>query len=188
MKSFIAISFLALGLISLIGAFAFEKVIAYTSSTEFCISCHEMESTVYQEYQKTTHFKNASGISPSCSDCHVPRGLFPTLTRKIIAAKDVYHWVIGSINTPEKFEAQRLKMAKRVWQQMEDNDSAECRNCHDFKHMNFDKQRKRAAKQHQNAIRDGETCINCHKGIAHKAVHKDLEEESSFDDELELEF
>jgi len=176
-----------LALLSLAGAFTFEKVISYTSTTEFCISCHEMRDNVYEEYKKTTHFNNASGVSPSCSDCHVPKGLFPTLYRKLIAAKDVYHHLLGTIDTPEKFEEHRLAMAKRVWEQMKASDSEECRSCHDFKNMNFDKQRKRAAKQHQNAIRDGETCIDCHKGIAHKAVHKNLDTVDE-DSELELNF
>jgi cytochrome c-type protein NapC len=29
-------------------------------------------------------------------------------------------------------------------------------------------QKQRARKQHQNAQTDGSTCIDCHKGIAHK--------------------
>ena len=145
-----------------------------------------MRDNVYEEYKKTTHFNNASGISPTCSDCHVPKGLFPTLYRKIIAAKDVYYHLLGTVDTPEKFEAHRLTMAKRVWESMKESDSAECRSCHDFKDMNFEKQRKRAGKQHQIAMRDGDTCIDCHKGIAHKAVHESLNE-SSEDEELELE-
>ena len=186
MRLYITATVVVLGLLSLAGAFTFEKVISHTSSTEFCISCHEMRDNVYEEYKKTSHFNNASGVSPTCSDCHVPKGLFPTLYRKLIAAKDVYHHLLGTIDTPEKFEEHRLSMAKRVWEQMEASDSVECRSCHDFKNMNFEKQRKRAAKQHQNAIRDGDTCIDCHKGIAHKAVHKNLNDET-VDENMELE-
>jgi len=150
-----------------------------------------MEDNVYAEYKKTSHFKNASGVSPSCSDCHVPKGLFPTLYKKVLAAKDVYHHLLGTIDTPEKFEARRLEMAKIVWAQMEASDSEECRSCHDFANMDFSKQRKRAAKQHQNAIKDNETCIECHKGIAHKPIHENLSEDSDnedSEDELELDF
>jgi len=52
---------------------------------------------------------------------------------------------------------------------MEESDSRECRNCHDFEYMDFTEQGKRSVKQHQTALASGEkTCIDCHKGIAHK--------------------
>jgi len=187
MKKYFAIALIILGFLGLASAFTLEKVIAHTSTTEFCISCHEMRDTVYAEYKKTTHFNNTSGVSPSCSDCHVPKGLFPTLYRKIIAARDVYHHLLGTIDTSEKFEKHRLRMAKRVWERMEKSNSQECRNCHDFNDMNFIKQRKRASKQHQNALKSGETCIDCHKGIAHKAVHNNLTDITD-NNELILEF
>ena len=176
------------GLASLTVSFGLEKFVSYTSTTEFCVGCHEMQNSVYVEYQKTTHYKNASGVQPSCSDCHVPKGLMPTLYRKLLAVKDVYHHLVGTIDTPKKFEQRRLMMAQRVWQQLQASDSQTCRSCHNFDHMDFNKQRKRASKQHQNAIKDGSTCINCHKGIAHKAPQ---EKEQELDDEqnlLELEF
>lgn len=36
----------------------------YTSSTEFCLSCHSMR-TVGEEYQTSIHFRNASGVRAS---------------------------------------------------------------------------------------------------------------------------
>ena len=44
-----------------------------------------------------------------------------------------------------------------------------CRNCHDKEAMDFHKQRRRSAEKMQVAFEKGdETCIDCHKGIAHK--------------------
>jgi cytochrome c-type protein NapC len=51
---------------------------------------------------------------------------------------------------------------------MKDSDSRECRNCHSFEGMNSEVQKPRARKQHELAQRDKETCIDCHKGIAHQ--------------------
>ena len=34
--------------------------------------------------------------------------------------------------------------------------------------MDFGKQRRRVRKIHPEAMREGKTCIDCHKGIAHK--------------------
>ena len=42
--------------------------------------------------------------------------------------------------------------------------------------MVLDEQRPRARGQHQSAVEEGKTCIDCHKGIAHKDVSEELEE------------
>jgi hypothetical protein len=91
--------------------------------------------------------------------------------QKLIAARDVVGHILGTIDTPEKYEAYRLTMAERVWERMKDRDSKECRNCHDFKTMDPAKQKDRSVTKHEGAIEDGKTCIDCHKGIAHKPVH-----------------
>ena len=182
----IFLSVAAVILITLLAATVTHSLVEYTSSTEFCIGCHEMRSTVYEEYQKTSHAKNSMGVASSCADCHIPRVWYSTLFRKILAAKDVYHHLIGTIDTPEKFEARRLIMAQRVWDTMKENDSRECRNCHAFSSMDLNKQKRRAKKQHQNAVRNGDTCIDCHKGIAHKPAHDP--EEINGDDDMEIIF
>lgn len=146
----------------------FNTFMEYTNRLEFCISCHEMEQTVYQEYKQSPHYSNASGVRAVCSDCHVPKEWFPKLIRKIKASGEVYHALIGTIDTPEKFEGKRLELAKSVWSTMEANDSHECRNCHSFDAMDFKKQHPKASQQMQLAKKNGDTCIDCHKGIAHK--------------------
>lgn len=146
----------------------FNTAMEATNSLEFCIGCHEMADNVYPEYQKSVHYSNASGVRAICSDCHVPKDWFPKVERKIRASKELFAKVTGKIDTKEKFEAHRLEMAQRVWAEMEANDSRECRNCHSFESMNFEKQHENASKQMKKAMADGETCISCHKGIAHK--------------------
>jgi len=179
----VCISIVALALLGGLGMSAFIKT---TSTNEFCISCHEMETTVYQEYRRTTHYKNVSGVSAGCADCHIPHDLGTTIIRKFAAVKDIYHHLLGTIDTTEKFEARRLEMAQRVWASMKASNSRECRNCHSFDSMDMDKQRQRASKMHQQATKDGETCIECHKGIAHKAVHDLME--TSEEENIILEF
>ncbi len=43
--------------------------------------------------------------------------------------------------------------------------------------MNPEDQKKRSRKQHINGMQAGNTCIDCHKGIAHTRVHDQLSEE-----------
>jgi len=146
----------------------FNTYMEYTNSLKFCISCHEMESTVYQEYKQSAHYKNPSGVRAICSDCHVPKEWTAKLVRKIKASNEVYHKIMGTIDTPEKFEAKRLEMAEHVWAEMTANNSRECRNCHDYDAMHYEKQQRRSAEKMQQAAKDGKTCIECHKFVAHK--------------------
>lgn len=155
----------------------FNTAMEATNTMEFCISCHEMEDNVYQEYKKTIHFSNGSGVRASCSDCHVPDPWVHKIVRKIKASNELLHKAIGSIDTPEKFDAKRLKLAKNVWSEMKGTHSRECQNCHSFETMLPENQKPRARKQHLNAMTAGNTCIDCHKGIAHKNVHDQLSDE-----------
>jgi cytochrome c-type protein NapC len=155
----------------------------WTNRSEFCTSCHEM-TIPYEELKKTVHYKNRSGTTVQCADCHVASSKTPTdymfkSFQKLMAARDVVGHILGTIDTPEKYEAYRLTMAKRVWERMEARDSKECRNCHDFKTMDPEKQKDRSVVKHEGAMEDGKTCIECHKGIAHKEVHHLLEQEKA---------
>lgn len=155
----------------------FNTAMEQTNTLEFCISCHEMEENVFQEYTKTIHYQNRSGVRATCSDCHVPDPWVHKVVRKIQASNELLHKALGTIDTPEKFDAKRLTLAKNVWYAMKDTDSRECRNCHDFTTMQPEDQKPRARKQHLDAMTSGGTCIDCHKGIAHKGVHDQLSDE-----------
>lgn len=155
----------------------FNTAMEATNTLGFCISCHEMEENVYQEYKETIHYTNRSGVRATCSDCHVPDPWVHKLVRKVQASNEVFHKVLGTIDTPEKFDGKRLQLAKNVWRAMKSTNSRECRNCHDFDTMAPESQKPRARKQHMNAMAEGGTCIDCHKGIAHKNVHDQLNDE-----------
>ncbi|MDT8326867.1 MAG: NapC/NirT family cytochrome c [Roseovarius sp.] len=151
----------------------FHTAMEATNTLEFCVSCHEMRDTVYEEYKTSVHYKNASGVRAVCSDCHVPHAWGPKVVRKIQATNEVWHTLRGTINTPEKFEAKRAELAAHVWQVMKETDSRECRNCHSFEAMDFTKQSRRAVEKMEVVAQtghspEGSTCIDCHKGIAHK--------------------
>ena len=154
----------------------FNTAMEATNSLPFCISCHEMEDYVYKEYQGTIHDVNRSGVGAVCSDCHVPKDWTHKIIRKIKASKEVWGKLTGSISTPEKFDAKRLHLAMNEWERMKGSDSRECRNCHDFESMMPEFQRPRARQQHLNAMETGQTCIDCHKGIAHSDLRDRADE------------
>ena len=164
-------------------AIGFNVVLEKTNTLDFCISCHSMASTVYSEYKQSTHYQNRTGVRAECSDCHVPKPFIPKIISKIKASADIYHTIMGSVDTPEKFEAKRLQMAQRVWKTMQETDSRECRSCHTKSAMDPALQKRRAQIQHRDAEQNNETCIDCHKGITHKPVHKNKVDE---DDEADF--
>ena len=155
----------------------FNTAMEATNTKQFCISCHEMRDFVYEEYKGTIHDVNRSGVGAACSDCHVPKDWTHKIIRKIKATKELYGKVMGTINTPEKFDAHRLRLAMNEWKRMKHNDSRECRNCHDFESMMPEFQKPRARQQHLNAMQVGQTCIDCHKGVAHENLRSRADEE-----------
>jgi cytochrome c-type protein NapC len=127
-----------------------------------------MKDHVYPAYTESIHYSNRSGVRASCPDCHVPHKWSDKVVRKVQASKEVWGKITGTIDTPEKFAAHRLYLAKREWARFEKNDSLECRNCHDETFFNFNKQRAPGTYMHTAMLEAGSfTCIDCHKGIAH---------------------
>lgn len=151
----------------------FNTAMEWTNRTEFCLGCHEMARNVGEEWRRSAHFQNPSGVRAGCADCHVPKDWVPKLVRKIYATNELYHHFMGTVDTPEKFNEKRRELAQRVWTTMEKNDSRECRNCHSYQSMNFHKQTPRGAEKMQEASLKGQTCIECHKGIAHQLPKRD---------------
>lgn len=148
---------------------AFNWALELTNTEKFCVSCHEMRETVYKELKETVHFTNRTGVRAICSDCHVPKEWHYKVVRKIQATfNELPKKIIGTIDTPEKFEAQRLALAQHVWASMKASDSRECRNCHSMASMNLELQVRPAQRMHKAALEKGQTCIDCHQGIAHK--------------------
>lgn len=180
----------------------FNTALRMTNNEAFCISCHEMKENVYEEYTNTIHYSNRTGVRATCPDCHVPKEWEHMAIRKIKASNELYHhFITKEIDTPEKFEAKRFELAKNVWKTMKETDSRECRNCHGYDYMDFDKQQDRAinrheemegdydddSEEHKKASSEGLTCIDCHKGIAHSLPaeydpEKDIPGESPYYD------
>ncbi|PKG58544.1 pentaheme c-type cytochrome TorC [Shewanella sp. Choline-02u-19] len=146
----------------------FNTALQATNTEEFCISCHSMESMPYKELQETVHWSNHSGVRATCPDCHVPHDWSRKIGRKIEASHDMWGWLLQTVNTPEKFEDKRLEMASREWKRFDRDNSLACKNCHNYDSMKWDSMSKLAQKQMKRAAKLDQSCVDCHKGIAHK--------------------
>ncbi|ART84076.1 nitrate reductase [Oceanisphaera profunda] len=146
----------------------FNTALEVTNTEQFCISCHEMENNVYQELQDTIHWSNRSGVRATCPDCHVPHNWTNKIARKMQASKEVWGTVFGTIDTREKFLDKRLELAQHEWARFAANGSLECRNCHDYNSMDWDKMSDTAKRFMKPAAERDQSCVDCHKGIAHQ--------------------
>ena len=165
------------GILGILFSMGFNTAMKMTSTTEFCVSCHEMEIP-WENFKATSHYENRHGYSVDCKDCHIPQETIPKMIRKVEAAREVWgHWT-GIIDTPEKYAAHRPAMQKRELDRLRANDSQECRNCHEPARVKLDLQSAAARKAHSALEESGKTCIDCHSGLAHDPPVN--EEEMSF--------
>jgi nitrate/TMAO reductase-like tetraheme cytochrome c subunit len=155
------------------GAFAVigtQVMVHVTGTDAFCGgACHSMQ-WVAVEHKQSGHHVNRTGVGAGCHDCHIPRNYPEVLWYKALAGtKDVIHEALGTISTEEKFKKERLRMAKLVWEEFKANDSRACRNCHQFTKEIVAHQKDFVRPMHEQVLAGAATCIDCHKGIAHKA-------------------
>jgi nitrate/TMAO reductase-like tetraheme cytochrome c subunit len=167
-------SVLALVIIGLLigagGVIATQVMVAATGTNEFCGgACHSMQ-WVANEYRQSGHFANRTGVSAGCHDCHIPHRYPALLLYKAKAGiKDAIGEMSGVISTEEKFKKERARMAKEVWAEFKENNSANCRTCHRFNKDIVAKQKDFVQPMHEQFLAGAMTCIDCHKGIAHTA-------------------
>jgi cytochrome c-type protein NapC len=161
-----------------------QVAIHATGSEQFCTTaCHSMEAFTAPEWQDSPHYENASGVRATCSDCHIPHEYPLKIWAKAKAGiKDAYHELKGTIGTREKYNEHRARMAEEVWAYMKATDSRECRNCHSEEHFDLNLQGEKALRAHLTSEDGSKTCIDCHKGIAHRTPDEFVEEEAVEDD------
>jgi cytochrome c-type protein NapC len=159
--------FVAGGLvIGVVGSGITAGALIYTSSNAFCTSCHQIK--IVPEWQASFHYVNNAGFRAGCADCHEPRDPVGMVLRKVQGFGEVWHQLLGTISTPEKFEAHRLELAQNVWAVMRADHSENCQGCHHVDQMN-DPAMAVLATMHRTALANGQACIDCHKGVAHQA-------------------
>jgi nitrate/TMAO reductase-like tetraheme cytochrome c subunit len=152
------------------GTITTQMMVAATGTNEFCGgACHSM-TWVSKEYLQSAHHVNRTGVTAGCHDCHIPHGYPALLWYKAKAGiKDAIGEARGVISTEEKFKKERLRLAKAVWAEYKETNSANCRHCHAFTAEIVAKQKSFVQPMHQKALTNESTCIDCHKGIAHAA-------------------
>jgi nitrate/TMAO reductase-like tetraheme cytochrome c subunit len=156
--------------IGFVGTVGTQVAVELTGTNAFCGgACHSMQ-WVAKEYAESVHGASRTGVHAGCHDCHIPKNYPELLWYKAKAGtKDIIGELRGVIATQEAFEKERPRMAQFVWDEFKANGSRACRNCHEFNAATLAKQKEFARPMHQQVLEGKATCIDCHKGIAHKA-------------------
>jgi nitrate/TMAO reductase-like tetraheme cytochrome c subunit len=158
---------LVIGAAAVIGT---QVMVAVTGTNEFCSnSCHGM-TWVAQEYRKSIHYANPTGVQAGCHDCHIPHSYPQLLWVKAKAGvRDAIAEMRGVLATEDKFNKERLRLAKDVWADIKDQNAATCRSCHAFNNDVLAKQKEGAQPMHKMVLDGQAVCTDCHKGVAHTA-------------------
>jgi nitrate/TMAO reductase-like tetraheme cytochrome c subunit len=147
-----------------------QIMVKLTGTNAFCGgACHSMQ-WVAKEHAESPHGVNRTGVHAGCHDCHIPPHYPELLWYKAVAGtRDVIGELRGVIATQELFEKERPRMAQRVWDEFKADNSRNCRTCHEFTPATLAKQKEFARPMHQQVLEGNATCIDCHKGVGHKA-------------------
>ncbi len=157
--------FLWLGAGTALGAMLLGASIASfhaTSTTEFCMSCHEMRVVAEQGWMLSTHYQNENGVVAGCADCHLPPGAIDYTIYKI--RDGVKDWVVHNFgeSDPYKMEWDRLREIAR-----HHHKDSTCLRCHD--NLIPSGMSIKGLVAHREYLR-GETdknCIQCHDDEIH---------------------
>lgn len=155
--------FIVGGLSAILLLAIFNKTIHYTSTDEFCASCH-VHPHADASFKLSVHNSSRSGVSVNCVDCHLPpedQGLY-FLTRKAYhGAHDFYVYVTKDPEEIDWEEKRTREAAKRFV--YEDG----CKKCH----VNLFPTTLNAlgAESHLKYLRDPEnsSCLQCHLDVGH---------------------
>jgi len=147
-----------------------QVMVAVTGTDAFCGgACHSMQ-WVAKEHKESVHGLNSTGVNAGCHDCHIPKNYPELLWYKAKAGtKDIIGEMRGVIATEQLFKKERLRMAKEIWAEYKENNSQNCRNCHQFTPATLTKQKDFVQPMHKQVLDGQATCIDCHKGVGHLA-------------------
>lgn len=156
-------------LIAVFFVFSGGYALKYTSTDEFCNSCHNVHPHSTESWKLSTHYDNERGIVVHCVDCHLPPEGLPKFTEKIkTGARDVYGVIfkdVSKINWDEKSLPENA--AKYAYE-------ASCIACHSNLFPKGLSPEGEDAHLYYSNNSEELHCINCHIAVGHyssTAIH-----------------
>ncbi|MES9960495.1 MAG: NapC/NirT family cytochrome c [Sedimenticola sp.] len=139
----------------------------FTSTEEFCTTCHSME-LVAEPYRQSTHYLPSSGVRATCGHCHVSEGVLSATWDHFLGTEDLFKQLFGADYDDPVINALHLPEAAfkaRNW--FKKRDSATCKRCHVQEAIVGD--RPDTLEIHLEDAK-GKSCIDCHYNLVHRKV------------------
>jgi len=157
------LALLAVGLAAGAGGIGISAVgVHVTSTTSFCMSCHEMRFVAEQGWMHSKHHENPGGVVAGCSDCHVPPELVPKLWVKTRdGLKDTAVHFFGE-SDPEKMDWDALAASARS----KIHESA-CTRCHGNLTPKGASIKALVAHRENGRMDEPKSCLECHREEFH---------------------
>lgn len=155
--------FIAGGLAAILFLNLSNKTIHYTSSNEFCASCH-IHPHAEASWKLSIHNNTASGVSVNCVDCHLPpeEQTVRFITRKAYHGfHDLFAYLTLDPEEIDWADKRTRESSKRFV--YEDG----CKKCHT--NMFPTTLNTLGGESHLKYLRDPEntSCLQCHQGVGH---------------------
>jgi formylglycine-generating enzyme required for sulfatase activity/nitrate/TMAO reductase-like tetraheme cytochrome c subunit len=138
-----------------------NKAIEYTSTDEFCASCH-VHPHVFTSWKLSTHFDNKSGITVHCVECHLPpEGQGYLVEKARLGIKDIWGYLTKD-SAEFNWEAKRT-----VEQAPHFTYKTSCIKCHANLFPLTLKKEGQDAHLYYSQNEDKLECTNCHLNVGH---------------------
>jgi formylglycine-generating enzyme len=137
------------------------KTIEYTSTDEFCASCH-VHPHVFVSWKLSSHYNNTGGIQVHCVDCHLPpKGKGYLLQKARLGLKDICGYLTKD-SAKFNWEARRSVDQARHY-----TFKTSCVKCHaNLFPLTLSKEGQ-DAHLYYTQNEDQLECINCHLNVGH---------------------
>ena len=157
--------FLAGVLVAVILLFSGQKTVVYTSSDNFCVTCH-VHPQADKSWKRSTHYDNKRGIVVHCVDCHLPpHGEGYLVEKTKTGLRDVYGKLFKDTEKINWEEKSLVEFASRHTYK------SSCINCHEnLFPIGLSKDGSDAHlyySEHEGELH----CINCHLNVGHYSEH-----------------
>jgi len=154
--------------------FAYEPVTRNLIAQDaVCTYCHlerEYDATVRLS-MTTPHRATPEAGQARCVDCHLPTGFWATtfVYTHYASATDLFgHFRDREGERADDWIPMSAARTHRVRDRFFEYDSAPCRTCH--VESEIKPKRKRGQRAHAKALKNKETCIECHYNLVHREI------------------
>jgi formylglycine-generating enzyme required for sulfatase activity len=148
-------------IVAIVLSYPFNNAVSYTSTNEYCISCHVHDHAV-DSWRLSPHVDNDAGIVVNCVDCHLPPEGHGYIAAKIKhGTKDLYGFYFKD-SADYKWDEKRTTEFANEFTYEES-----CKKCHSNLYPAGLSKKGVDSHIHYEQADEDMTCLNCHMHTGH---------------------